>query len=214
MKKKSQSHGEHLRPVKLYLEDVEEIARYMLEASEELKIASHGFELDEVSELSQIKRKYLTDVSLSIRDPYVSLQMSPNGIWLYIMSDDPTSRGVFEKIKALMNKRKRRFARILHNTYISGGVTGIGLVILLQAIRDNQPVLLISAVAVILIGVVWSIYGFNDQFKRFSIIVPAYRTERPGFIERNLDRIAIAVISAIIGAIATVLLTQALASPK
>lgn len=106
MKKIIGSHGECLPPVFLYLDDIEQIVDVFKEVATSVNISTGENELESLSEIDQLGKKTLHSFYLSIREPYISLDMQPYRIWLHIHKDDPLSRGVFEKIKKILYSRQ------------------------------------------------------------------------------------------------------------
>jgi hypothetical protein len=60
--------------------------------------------------------------------------------------------------------------------------------------------------ATLFASLLWFCWGFYARFHRYSIIVPRYKTEVPGFLKRNSDKIALAIISAFVGSLVTFLI--------
>ena len=210
MKKVPQPHGKRLKPVKIYLDDLEEIIDCLKNTCQEIEIQSGENLLDDLDELPALNKEVLHDLRITGRKPYISVDMKPHQIWLYIAEDIPKSRGLFEKIKATLCRRRRLLAPLLHNSFLVGvslSLTIWGLIIGLKM----QSAFLVSLFGVfLLLCVFWGIYGFKDQTQQYTVIIPKYRIESPGFMKRNRDNIILAVISALIGALMTYILTYIL----
>jgi len=82
LKKITKAHGERIGPVKLYLDDIEAIVAVFSEVSSETKITTDEYAVESIDQLKQLKREYFNEMHISISDPYVSLSLEPDGIWL------------------------------------------------------------------------------------------------------------------------------------
>ena len=158
--------------------------------------------------MTELKRDFFTHLSFSISEPHISLALTPAHIFLYIGKDDPVSRGIFEKIKNVLVQRKRPPAWLLNSFLISGLVTGFSPILLFVGFSKSNLLLIVLGFLTLLVGALWSWYGFQNQFKRYSIIIPKYRIDSPSFLKRNGDRIVLATISAIIGGVITLLFAK------
>ena len=91
MKKIIKGRGEFLKPVKLYLNDLEHIRDILRESSLDVKISTGDYVFDSLDELPQLRKEYLTEFKMSIQEPYVSVDFRSDEIWLYIEQDNPVS---------------------------------------------------------------------------------------------------------------------------
>ncbi len=67
--------------------------------------------------------------------------------------------------------------------------------------------ILLTVTGLFMLGCVWWWWlAFRAQTRKYSIVVPKYRIDAPDFWKRNADKIVIAVISAIVGGLLTLLI--------
>ena len=199
MKKIETSIGEHLRPVVLYVEDLEQLERILQEGSPEVSIRTKTHQLESLTELLQLPTAEINELELTAMKPYVSVSFGPAHIWLYASDDTPAQRGVFEKIKAFLNTRKQStwlFSPILDGLLLGAGINALAWSIL----GRHWHGAVVSTVGIV-VAIAFAVYAHRRRFRRFSIIRPRRRAESPGFMTRNADRIVLAVISALLGGV-------------
>lgn len=208
MKKIAQSLGEHFRPVKLYLDDIEKIIETLSQVSSKVSISTEDYALDDAQQLASLKQEQITYLHISLHEPYISLELKPSNIWLFAAEDEPISRGLFEKIKQILLKRERKFARIVHNGSLMGLLIGASLVLLVWGIAVSNILIIFVSIAWLILSVAFTWYGYQDQFKKYSIIIPKYEINAPSFWKRNSDKILLMILSAIFGGLVSLVLLK------
>ena len=203
MKKVTQSHGENTKPVKLYLDDLEEIIEILKGACDEIEIQCGDMMLDSLDELLILKKEVLHDLKICGRKPYISADMSPRGIWLFISEDTAESRGLFEKVKTILLRCRRPFTWFLHNSFLTGIAWPLTLLGAVYGFKVQSKFMIALFGILFVLSIFWAIYGFQDWSRRYTVVIPKHRIESPGFAKRNRDKILLAVISALIGAMVT-----------
>ena len=203
MKKILQSYGESIRPVRIYLDELEDIIGFLDGTCEEIVIQCGNMLLDNLDELSTLNKELVHDLTIRGKRPYVSLDMKPDDIWLNIGEDTPVSRGLFEKIKAVLVRCRRPFTRILHSGYFVGFALGLSINGVAYGIYKEFKVLVALSLVLFAVSVFWTFYGFQDWRKRYTVVVLKHRIESPGFGKRNRDKIVLVIISALMGALIT-----------
>lgn len=166
--------GEHLKPVKLYLGDLERILDILREGSDEVKISTSEYSLDSLEELSQLRKEYLNELKIWIEKPYVSVDLKPWTARLFTAQDDPTSRGLFVAIKEVLIRRKRPFFFVWDATPLVNGLLcgGFLIMLLFYSIRKNN--IFISILCTFAFGLcyLWFRYYTQNISERYSIIIP------------------------------------------
>jgi len=209
MQKLTKSLSEHLPPVKLFLDDLEQIVEILQEVSKKVKISTNDYAFEDLKELVNKKYESINKLHISISDPYVSLDLESYGISLYIEKDEPISRGLFEKIKQILIQRKRPFGWLLTNWYLAGIFAGISIPLLIIGIEKNiSSFIILGIIPFGCIAAIWTVYGLRNQSKSNSIIIPKYKNEAPSFIKRNSDKIILIIFSALAGGIITFLVEK------
>lgn len=197
MKKIHKPLGEHLRPIKLYYDDILEIYRILKEAGDLIQIKTDEYEIESIEEILSIKKPFITNLSIKLYEPAVSIDFRDSNIWLYASEDTPVQRGLYEKIKTILVKKQRIFAPLFQSSIASGLFTGSSTWWLFT---DDYKYI---GILIICLGLLWMYFGHKSQFQFYSLIFPVSRTDKPSFLERNKDQLFLALISAIMGGIIT-----------
>jgi len=211
MKKITRSYGEHLKPVKLYLDDLEKVTRILSDVTENVNLSTDEYSLDNVRQLQELKREYITELEIKIREPHVSLSLKPDNVWLYISQDDPVSRGLFEKIKKTLLECKHPRSWLIQTAwmaFVAGSIVGGGIILALYGIVKQNYLHFSIGVASIVLSLLWSWYDHKTELRMYSIIILKHRIDTPPFFKRNADHIVLAFISAILGGVITLIVTE------
>jgi hypothetical protein len=205
MERNIQSHGEHLKPVLLYRDDIEQIVERLREVSPNVELSTEEHKFNDLKEWAEQKRDYFTNMQLRTTNPYVSLQLKENEIWLFIVEDTAQSRGAFEKIKRILADHTRPSAKVM-NPWMPSLVCNLCSISFFLTLWVKDWTIL-SVTAILMLGCVcWLWWAFHTRFHKYSIIIPKYRTDAPNFWKRNSDKIAVAIIAAVFGSLLTLLI--------
>ncbi|MBI3853028.1 MAG: hypothetical protein HY298_22490 [Verrucomicrobia bacterium] len=199
-----QSHGEHLKPVLLYRDDIEKIVEAMREVSSDVELSTEEQRFEDLKEWAEMKRDYFTNMQISAKSPFVSLKLEKNQIWLYIGKDTAESRGVFEKVKRILTDHPPPTAKLMNlsTPAVASGIC-FGAFVSMAAFVDWMG---LTVTAILWLGCVWwGRWAFHERFNRYSVIIPRYRIDAPNFWKRNSDKITVAIISTAVGIVLTLL---------
>jgi hypothetical protein len=204
--------GEYLKPVKLYFDDIEELVDIFHNAGADIQIEADDYKIASPEEILSIKKPYFTDLKIRQCNISVSVDFSSNGIWLFAAEDTPVQRGLFEQTKSILRKKRRLLAPFFQSSILSGLFLGASswFIIGSSLITMSRAWQLFIGVSMIFIGALWMWFGHLSRFRRFSIIVPFRKSDRPNFWIRNRDQIILALISAALGAIGAFVITYIL----
>lgn len=213
MERVPKSLAEHLLPVVLHLDDLEAVTNVLAEAGHEVAIVGQGFSFSSLAELSEkCAPGPIHDLTLSCRDPYVSLELNSHQIWLHASDDGLLSTGAFEKIRNVLAPRFRRLTRPSFHVKILPVLAAVlGSFIGSALISEMYSWAAVATVPAICLVGLW-FWGYNIQFRRYSTIFLVRRATRPSFWKRRHDEIVLAVIAALLGALATALVTTFIGS--
>jgi ABC-type Fe3+ transport system permease subunit len=152
-----------------------------------------------VNEWAGLPKAHFTNLSIASTKPYISLSLTPRHIHLRIAEDTAQSRGVFEKIRLILRKRRRTSLWIMHLWIWLIGLPISGTIFVYAVI---EKMWIVSCIAV------FAYLGFNIWYWGnwyHTIIIPKYRIEAPSFWKSNYNTIIISIFSAILGAFAKTL---------
>lgn len=214
MKRIPRHLGKHVAPVKLYLDDIEELHQILAAASDHVELTTVDFELDDPKQLLELNCPVVHQLTIASRQPYVSADVEGGGVWLYAANDDAKSRGLYEQMRAVLKRRRRRIAWALagpQGGLIAGVPLAAALISGIAAIRDRSVWWGLACVLTLGLGLIIVIYTFR-YLSRAHVVVLSHRKDSPPFMARNRDQLAIATLSALIGAatgaVATYLVTH------
>jgi hypothetical protein len=205
--------GEHLPPVKLYLDDIAKIYDALHEAGERITIETPEYECTEPAELATLGVQQLRGLKIQCADPYLTVDITSREVWLYAAADDNVSRGLFEKIKELLRRRHRWIARRFSGTFGAVPILvalGIGFFAVpdhwTSRPRDSVP-FLAGLGSISLLLVVIALFAWYQVRGTNWVLLTNRNQAAPGFWRRNGDKLIVggilAIVSAAIGALAT-----------
>jgi len=213
MEKKIPSRTEKLRPVKLYLDDLEQIVSILKVESNEVKIETDEYKYESLEELVGNRKETIYELKLgsgrSVWSP-VKLSLDKYFVELFISEDEPRLRGLFEKIKEILVKRERVYRRLVSPIFsLIFSVFSLTIIIVNKFLYPLPLIILPflyfiiipSATTISLIIVVW----LNMEKGKYSIIVLKHRSDQVSFWKRNKDQVLLLIIGTVIGAVITVL---------
>lgn len=113
MNKKSKRIKKAFSPVKLYLDDIEEIVNLLKKISEDVQIETSTHEKVQLSDLrSNLNENIAYDIELKTYNPYVSIETEDFGIFGKVFSmhaadgDDEMVIGVLDKISRILRRNR------------------------------------------------------------------------------------------------------------
>jgi hypothetical protein len=202
-----------LPPVRLFLEDVERIACSFAEVSEKVELRTAEFSFESVSEFRQLDAERIHELHVQAREPHISLDLSPDGAFLFISQDTPESRGVYEKAREVLLSCKQPLGAVTGSVFGSataGIVLGFGLALGIWALTKGSQLLVTIAALALFGGVALFFAGLRTRFHEYSVIVLAKRSECKSYWRRNKDAIILVVISGVVGSLVTLLINAIL----
>lgn len=209
MERVNRTLGEHLKPVKLYYDDIKQIFEILNETGSEIKIIADEYRIDSLEEISSIEKHFFTYLNITSKDPYISVEFSPDRVWIFAYENTPLASGIFYKIKMILDSNIRKLSTLLQCSPLWGVTFGIGIVSLLFLAKTEISVnYAIIPFFIILTGFLLFYYGWKSKFKYYSIIIPKKRKESPNFWQRNKDQIILGVAIALFSSIATIVISS------
>jgi hypothetical protein len=205
-----------LKPVRLYLEDVEALHAVLEEVSDgPPKIETAEYELATPAELQQLRvdtlyeltMRSVPSVGMSPDSPYVSAAFERNGASLYAAADDVLSRGAVDRMREIVAPRQRRFVQVTASSAVIGAAAGISFSGAFFAAAYAVWWGLALALGGLAFSILWWRWMERPSFREYSQILPRYRREAPSFVKRNRDALVLVAVSAAVTAASTVILT-------
>jgi hypothetical protein len=187
--------------IRLYLEDIEQIIEYISNVTSDYIISTKKYRTKNLKELISVEKEPLYYFTVYSTKPYISLYLCESSTSLTVAEESATTRGVFEKIKDIL-KRRRRIAFIFFNSIfplflllLTSTATG-GIISHFITYGFNTILLLFALLLIIT-------YIAIDRISshRNSIIILKYKSEDNNFLKRNKDIIVVGIFIALLGAI-------------
>lgn len=193
MEKITKSYSEKLKPVVLYLDDIQKIVDVFKEASENIEIVSSNYKFNDVDELKELKKEYINELKIHVNSPYISFDIRKSYVELYSSSSGVTEMGVIQGVKAYIKSSNNHFSIFYSLIYpLIFFYTGLVLYIL----YDTGFYFNIS-ISLMTIGAILYFINYYNRFYRKSFIYLCDRIDRPNFFKRNKDDLILALISAL-----------------
>lgn len=199
MQRVKKSLGEHLPPVKIYREDIEEIFAILKDESDEFSLKADGYIFESLDELFTYKKDQINSLEMQIRNPYTSIHFSPNQIWLYADDNSSLQIGLYEQIKQIVTKRKNWPFILVTSPYLIGLWGGLGLQpIIFYNKTDDFSYYLAASAIIYLTTILWWRYNSKIKYKQHSQVILSYKKDKNiSFIKRNKDNLIIATLGII-----------------
>jgi len=201
-------------PLKLYLEDLEEIA-YILGETSKAEFKTRDYKFTNLEELAaKYRGQRLKDLEIKIREPYVHIALGKHFNYCYVHENSLTGAGIFYRIDQVLIGRSRSlisgfflsFDTLPYFGFCLALMIGAAALILKRKENLNWP-LFMSIISGASGLMVCSIWGMHVLSSLNSVILVKRKHEEQSFVTRNRDQLIIALFSAIVGAAVGALLT-------
>jgi len=201
-----------LPPVRAFPQDLRQICSLIASlASEEVQIRVGPYLLDDVAEMTELAERQVTDVIIQAHHPGIWIALCKSYARLEFDDDSPEARGVFEMTADVLRKRAPLPKWVVESSLILSSVLlalvfCLGIALLL--VGKYGPALWAF---VGLLGVAAPFrYAYRLRNECYAVVFTTDRTEQPSFLVRHKDDIVLAIISAVTGAIVTLLISKLL----
>lgn len=209
MKRIPQRLSYALGPVRLYLDDVDDIAAQLRSGAGSVEMQACEFEIESTDKLSDLKMEVIHDLTIESQNPHIAVRLWPRNAEIIAYRDDPASRGLFEVIKDNLHRHQRSFGGFHRYPMIGGVIIGLAPWAFFFVPMNLWARVLLS-VAVLLVGLALSLPILQIFRGSYSTIVLSSRATRTTFWRRKGDEILIALISAIVGSLITLAISKLL----
>lgn len=209
MKKAGNKRFEDFPAVKLYLDDLLDLVRILEESCEEVQIRTEDYDEIKPSEIEEVAASVdgnkFSNIYIQSYRPYISLELRTFGISAYISEDSLIQHGVISKFREIIEKRKKKYFNAL--TYIGWLIP---MAVFGVSIAKSEWILAGMCSGLIFL-MIWPIVKFQMAHK--VVVLTTFKTNELSFFSRRKDDIAVAIGSALIGAIVSFILVKYLGQP-
>jgi len=181
MKKKTKTIVTELPPIKIYLDEIQDIVEFLYGevGKDKVMIETENYRIEDPGDFKTIDEEQLDSLIISTANPY-SIEVRLTSYRATINAhDDTKSLGISSKIESILMRGKRSVANIFKK--LRDSVYGV-----------VAPLLLISIYCLISIPI------FFVGIKRYSIIILKNRKEIPTFWKRNKDQISMIIFTGLV----------------
>jgi hypothetical protein len=207
MEKKSHSLLNYLSPVKLYLDDIEEIINKIQFVCSKVKIANKDYEFDSIEEFINNSGKKIKELSIDGRSPNISIDIKKFKINLFTTGETEAVIGLWYNLKEFLKSKSAWYSRFL-NAWVWGltlwSFLFISKIILDITISYPEVYKVVNVFSIVILAILL-LFFLLSLLKHWngSTIHLERRHKASNFWERNRDNIITGLIGAIIGATIT-----------
>ena len=209
MKKKTKTIVTELPPIKIYLDEIQDIVEFLYGevGKDKVMIETENYRIEDPGDFKTIDEEQLDSLIISTANPY-SIEVRLTSYRATINAhDDTKSLGISSKIESILMRGKRSVANIFKKlrdsvygvvgmSLVSFVVAGIIIIWMKPLVKVDPvffaPLLLISIYCLISIPI------FFVGIKRYSIIILKNRKETPTFWKRNKDQISMIIFTGLV----------------
>ncbi len=210
--KEEESFQFKIRAIKLYLDDIENIIKFI--DNKNIEISDENCIYDSLDDLKQNGPRNLSALSIasvpSYERPSVSIKIKRAAGWRggADLRASHDAEYQFLKIKELL-RQKKQWHSFLSSAKPMGVSYVIGIISLLIYVVLKNTILMDIAIASSIFSIIYFFINMCYDIKMpLTSINIFYRNETPSFWIRNKDSLIVATLSAIIGGIIVGLLMQ------
>ncbi len=231
MKKTEKSWSKEYSSLKIYRDDIEEIAGIITSEIEQkesldpwqnkLEIKTDGFILDNISELKNVKGDYLRKLEFRVGS-VLDLDLTSKWASLRIQNSNNTKlMGIAMRIDAVLQKRRRLFGCIRTKIgYILLGILfGVSIQLYIYAFYaaiKSSTFVSVFAIASCIVGLIAILDLLSVWYlgTHVSTICLRYSHDKSNFFSRNKDAILVSAITAVFSVIGTLFIQAVLTKSK
>ena len=204
MKKAGNKRFEDFPAAKLYLDDLLELVSVLEENCDKVQIIAADYDEIKPSEIEEVAASVngnrFGDIYIKSYDPYITLDLRTFGISAYISEDSLIQHGVISKFREIIETRKKKYFGTLTNIFGLIPMAGFGV-----SIAKDEWILAGMCLGLTFL-MIWPIVKFQMAHKVVVLTTP--KTNERSLFSRRKDDIAVAIGSALIGAIVSFILVK------
>lgn len=191
--------------LRLYREDISELIAIFERTATSVEVEIGGYRLESAEELPSVPLETASTLSITSRDPYVTLDFHGHGGRLYgAAADGARARGVADEVRALLkNKRDHARGAGVVLGYLTPAFALVAVLASVQRFASGHPA--VGGACLVVAGalLVFTRWSYTESMKRHTRIVLRTRAEAPGFLRRNADQIILTAGALVLGGLLT-----------
>lgn len=204
MERVSNKFFDDFPPTTLYVDDRGRVIDLFAETCNRIEIKAGEYKISDKSELAELATKFpsgrFLDIQVQGYEPYVSVDFRPYGIRAYISEDTLIQRAVVAGVREIISEGKKIKADFGFNILFYLGITA----------GTWQMAMKEYVIGLLLVGFSFSTIplAIRSALRNNVIVHSKGRGEIKSFFERKRDDMALAIVSAILGAVISYALTK------
>ena len=185
MEKIRDSIRKELPPLRLYLDEVQELFDFVSDVGEGVTLQAEGFRLDSPQELKELPVGQIHNLSISADRPYLRVELRNSSAEIFLGGGDVESEGVASRIENILLKGKAKVYFLPSGFWVSL----LSWMPLWFGIAIKNAVVSGIGIAIVIMYFVMSAMDGRFKFKRYSTVLPMSRKEVSSFWVRNKDQL-------------------------
>lgn len=198
MEKLDSSLSKNYGPLVIWADDLADVFAELQQHGQRCEFVADNVRYDSVEEfIQECRGRKSSEVSLSCREPYVSIDLASWRASISTRSRKLLAAGLYHRIDAILSRceRKPRFLFRVREAFV-----GLLAFLVFDKITGHSITWLDFLGAVVWL---WNLIAMFYVFFRSACIYPVYKRDRPNFIKRTAEPILVAVLAAVASAVAT-----------
>lgn len=205
---KRKSLSRHFRPSKFSRKDIDELFRLVKENCSGARIETEDYIYTGFA-VFLADRQSVTELLIKGDDPYISVEINTDQVWLYAAEDNLKAYGTFKKLEDALLRCERKPRLLFSGWFNAFIIASLWIYVVWNALTlywygiQEQPrriELLRACIGITLFAAsLWNFYATGLKFRRNMINLAEY--QEIGFASRNKDQIIMALISTVFSAL-------------
>jgi hypothetical protein len=211
MAKIKKAYHLRLKPVRLYLDDVDELAATFKEIAGKVEITAPGYGFDEPADLRELGKTAINELKFVIRDPYVILDLTPTYASVYAEDDTVITRGIVSKLTEILNRRRLLLFRVDRNTKtwtVFVGLTTALFYSFILAAAKGSALFAVPLLVAFAASLAYTIMVARTTARKYNVVVLKSRSEGAGFWTKYRDYVVVAAAILILASLITPLVIK------
>jgi len=202
MKKKIIPLQKNFQVLHLYRDDLEAIENIL---TSELKAKGFTIANDkyEYASTKEIDQHTLPSNNLEIKTfpPYTSITLEKSGARIYFSENSLAEEGAFIEICSIIKNRQRKIIHIISNPLLVSLLSFLMLTFSREVPRKtlNNNAFDLAFITYASLVFIWFMFSFYIRWRKYSTVDFVKKSQRPNFLNRNRDQIALNIVFTVLG---------------